>query len=257
MDKKFIFTIDDNIRFLRECNEKGYKSIFDHPYPNLLKRLHEKYSLKIQLNLFYKDDYFNLGMMQDRYRDEFKENADWLKLSFHSEFENVHPYREASFGKVRSDAQKVNSEIVRFAGERSLAKTTTVHYCTATDGGILAIFESGYRGLLGLYGSDDAPRTSYRNTEEEAKEMRLGKMIRKDGISYHGIDIVLNRFGIDEIKEQLAALRGREIIKVMIHEQYFYQDYKAYQADFEMKLDCTFSALSEYGYGSVFFEDII
>ena len=50
--RSFSFTVDDNIIFLKDITEMGCESIFDHPYLAMYKRLHEKYDLKIQLNLF-------------------------------------------------------------------------------------------------------------------------------------------------------------------------------------------------------------
>ena len=46
MKKTFCFTVDDNIRFLKEIAEKNYKSIFEHPYLAMYKRLHEEFDLK-------------------------------------------------------------------------------------------------------------------------------------------------------------------------------------------------------------------
>ena len=43
--RNFIFTVDDNIRFLKEINEREYESIFEHPYLAMYRRLHEKYGL--------------------------------------------------------------------------------------------------------------------------------------------------------------------------------------------------------------------
>ena len=77
--RNFIFTVDDNIRFLKEINEREYESIFEHPYLAMYRRLHEKYGLKVQLNLFYEMEGFDLSRMTTRYKDEWKENADWLK----------------------------------------------------------------------------------------------------------------------------------------------------------------------------------
>jgi hypothetical protein len=56
---------------------------------------------------------------------------------------------------------------------------------------------------------------------------------------------------------QLSALRHREHLWVMIHEQYFYPDYSRHQPDFEEKLSMTFSRLLELGYRSAFFEDLL
>jgi len=71
------------------------------------------------------------------------------------------------------------------------------------------------------------------------------------------IDIVLNCFSTEEILEQLMRMRQRNGIRVMIHEQYFYEDYRDYQPEFEEKLRSTFSFFSEHGYQSSFFESLI
>ena len=44
---KFCFTVDDNIRFLKEITENRYQSIFDHPYLAMYRRLHEEFDLKV------------------------------------------------------------------------------------------------------------------------------------------------------------------------------------------------------------------
>ena len=85
--KTFCFTVDDNIRFLKEITENAYSSIFEHPYLAMYKRLHEEFDLKVQLNLFYRTEDFDLSKMSSAYYSEWEENADWLKLSFHSDFE--------------------------------------------------------------------------------------------------------------------------------------------------------------------------
>ena len=90
--KSFCFTIDDNIRFLKETVENGYKSVFEHPYLRMLLRLHKRFGLKVQLNLFYRMGDFTLSRFDNRYRDELSKSSDWLKFSFHSFFEEPRPY---------------------------------------------------------------------------------------------------------------------------------------------------------------------
>ena len=80
--KKFCFTVDDNVRFFKEITERDYASIFEHPYLAMYKRLHGKYGLSVQLNLFYEMPSFNLTEMTDKYAEEWRENSDWLKQSF-------------------------------------------------------------------------------------------------------------------------------------------------------------------------------
>ena len=255
--KKFCFTVDDNIRFLRELNENKHASLFDHPYLALYKRLHEKYDLCIQLNLFYECDGFDLADMTDRYKEEWRANADWLKLSFHSRKENVRPYEHSGYDEVFADCDAVHSEILRFAGEELLAKTTTLHYCLATHDGLKALRDCGVRGLLGLYGSNKAPRTSYQTSTLCAGIVRRGEILYDGDIAYAGIDLVLNMYSKEEILNELEALKDRAEIKVMIHEQYFYPDYFNYQPDFADKLDAAFEYLCESGFVSTFYEKII
>jgi hypothetical protein len=257
MKKHFIFTVDDNIRFLEALASDGYTSIFDHPYLAMYKRLHDRFGLKVQLNLFYENGNFNLSMMPDAYRAEWRANSYWLKLSFHSRLENENPYIDSDYDEVYRDCEAVNREILRFAGAPSLAKTTTVHYCRSTDEGLRALSDLGVIGLLGLYGTVEAPRSSYQSSKEDGEVIRRGCVAHSGGMAYSGIDVILNQFDADVIAEKLEKLQDRELIKVMIHEQYFYRDYKAYQPSYEEKLTKTFEILSENGYKSVFFEEIL
>lgn len=253
--RKFCYTVDDNIRFLKELAEGRYGCLLDHPYLAMHKRLHEKYGLRVQLNLFYEWNGFDLSAMTDRYRAEWEENAHWLKLSFHSKKEIPRPYETAEYGEILADCRAVQEEILRFAGEKSLAKTTTLHFCLATEKGIAALYDSGVRGLLGLYGEDQRPNRSYVSTDGEVLRLRRGETVTSGGMAYGGIDVILNCFDTEEILTRLAALEGRPLIKVMIHEQYFYPDYPRYQPEFEAKLDATFSRLRAAGYQSTFFEN--
>ena len=254
----FCFTIDDNIRAFRAIAKGGVESIFVHPYFAMLRRLHEAFALKVQLNMFYAFEGFSLSEMPDRYKAEFKENADWLKLSFHSKDETRRPYEASGYEEVFGDCAAVQSEILRFAGKESLAKTTTIHFCMLTEDGVRAMKDCGAIGLLGLYGVRGAERVSYSIRDRAAGDrLRDGEILSMGGMHHAGIDIVLNNFDADGILSQLPALRARESVRVMIHEQYFYEDYERYQPDFEEKLYKTFAALTAEGRESKFFEELI
>jgi tRNA nucleotidyltransferase (CCA-adding enzyme) len=41
IEKPACFTVDDNIRFLKELTQHPQNSLFDHPYLAMMKRLHE------------------------------------------------------------------------------------------------------------------------------------------------------------------------------------------------------------------------
>ena len=255
--KRFCFTVDDNIIFLKEITQNGLKSIFDHPYLALYRHLHEKYDLKIQLNLFYDAYGFTLSEVSDKHRREWEANADWLKLSFHSRKAIPRPYENSGYGEMFADCELTHREILRFASEASLAKTTTIHYCLATEEGVRALADLGVRGLLGIYGTSENPQGSYYSASEECDELRQGKTVTQNGMDFAGIDIVLNSSTKDAILSRLASLSDRELIKVMIHEQYFYPHDRHYQPEFAEKLDATFAFLADNGFKSVFFENTL
>ena len=252
--KRLIFTVDDNIRFLKEINEGAMKSIFDHPYPAMYKRLNEKFGLKVQLNLFYKMDGFDLSMMSDRYKEEWKKESDWLKLSFHSLYENTSPYESSGYDEVFSDASNVHSEILRFASKKSLAATTTIHYCRLTEDGLRAMKDAGVKGLLGLYDN----RSSYDSTYEECERLSRGEAIQRGGMTYMAIDSILNNLSdASECEAVARSFSDRDTVKLMIHEQYFYPDYVRYLHDFEQRIEAPVGLLCDCGFTPVHFEDVI
>lgn len=255
--KSFCFTVDDNIRFLKEIAAGCPSSIFDHPYLAMLSRLHRRFGVKIQLNLFLETDGFTLAEMSDAYAAQWAAASDWLKLSFHSRRENVCPYAISDYGEVFTDCGAVHSQILRFASLDSLAKTTTVHYCQATAEGLQALADNGVTGLLGLFGASEQPRTSYGLCHEDAQRARNGEVVEIDGMRHASIDMIINKVPLEELVPELIKLLTRDALRVMIHEQYFYGDYPKYQPDFEEKLHTVIGFLCKNDYKSCFFEELI
>jgi len=255
--KSFCFTMDDNIRFLKEISLQKRSSMFEHPYLAMLRSLHDWFGIKIQLNLFYRMEGFDLTQVDACYAEEWRKNADWLKLSFHSDVENVRPYEHAPYVEVFRDCYAVHEQILRFASAASLAQTTTVHYCRTTSDGLEALSHNGVKGLLGLFGDEAHPSTSYGLEENKAALIRGGEILSQGNISFASIDMVINTVKLEDIVPKLTAFMDRPSLRVMIHEQYFYEDYRAYQPDFEEKLRTVFGLLCNAGYQSCFFEELI
>ena len=255
--KSFCFSIDDNVRFFKELCQSEASSFFHHPYTALLKRLHERYGLKIQLNTFYRSEGFDLSLVGQRFYPELSASSDWLKFSFHSEYENVDPYIRSSYEEVYENCARHKNQLAAICSEAGLAKTTTLHYCQATKEGVKALADNGYIGLIGLFGTDAEPRSSYSLDSSDAARIRGGEILEKDGVCFASIDLVINTCRIEELAPRLTALLDRESVRVMIHEQYFYEDYRAYQPDFEEKLDTVFRFLASAEYKSIFFEELL
>ena len=54
--KKAYFFIDDTIWVFRDLTRKRPASLFDNPFMKMLKGAHDKYGMKVQLNVFYRTD---------------------------------------------------------------------------------------------------------------------------------------------------------------------------------------------------------
>ena len=93
MSKQTYFYIDDVIWLFRDLTRQAPKSIFDNAFMKMLKNAHDKYGLKVQLNVFYRTDFyygndeFTLADMTDAYKAEWDANSDWIRFGFHSKQE--------------------------------------------------------------------------------------------------------------------------------------------------------------------------
>jgi len=239
------FSIDDNIWFLRDItqNKDRYSSIFDNPYLAVIKKVHDTYGTKFHLNIYYQTDGFNLSQMTSKFRDEWKANADWLGLSFHALANDPdRPYIKAGYEQVKKDCILVKDQIKRFAGEEVMGPETTLHWGEGTVEGCRALRDEGYKVLAGYFNVDDgqAP-VSYYLTAEQRRNLKK-RFIWKDnreGIIFARIALVVNTVKLDEIVPYLDNVRktyNPRYIDLMIHEQYFYPDYVAYQPDWGEKV---------------------
>ncbi len=268
--KKYRLSSDDNILFLADLNahKDEYTSIFDNPYLALYKKAHDLYGAKVHLNLFYAFDpkdggfssdreYFDLSMMTDRYKAEFQANADWLNLAFHAyKAMPYKPYQFATAEQITEDCVKVCKEIIRFAGEECLSDATTIHWGETSVPALRALRTLGFRNLAGYfekYANGD-PMVAYHTSGELTDHIgrRDFWYDTNEDIMFTRIDCVLNRFTLEKVQavvqEAIDTPTKGGFISVMIHEQYFYEDYAHYLPDFEERVLSVCRNLHESGY---------
>ena len=273
-----------------------YPSMFDHPFLSTFKAAHELYGANVHLNLYYEfnDDsandfaehkeYFNLSMMTDRYRGEFEDNADWLTLSYHahSNYPNM-PCRVQPPEFIGDSIRKVHSEIRRFAGERSLLGATTMHWGNCYLENQRAFRENGYRiefgsfrmvdndePYLSYYGRDGLPRylrgagVDAYNRVSDADESMPGRDMWRDNqedIIFCHTDMVLNVIPLANVvpwlEKYLEVRKDSVFIHPMIHEEYFYPDYRGYLPDCRERVLTALKFIYEKGYRSVPIERIV
>ena len=268
---KFRLSSDDNIIFLQDItkNKDVYKSIFDNPYLAIYKKAHDLYGAKVHLNLFYEfhptpnrfsdesREYFNLSMMTDKFKDEFRANSDWLKLAFHAKDEHPSkPYQHATAEKITEDCIQVCREIIRFAGPECINDTTTVHWGEANKECARALRALGFRSLTGYFEHTPKgePLVAYYAPDDLIDHVgeRDFWYDTDEDILFGRIDLVLNLKTYDWIMNEMNKIiahphRGG-FVSIMIHEQYFHKDYCAHLADFEDRILHPCRLLAENGY---------
>lgn len=261
--KRYRFSLDDNIWFLRDIAQKKYKSLFENPYMALWKRFHDTYGTKTNCNIYYQCEGFNLSMMPDRYKGEWRDNAEWFHLTFHAlQNEPNEPYINAGYDQVAKDYDLVVNEILRFAGQEVMDTFTTIHWGEATVEGCRAVRDRGIKGLCGYFIlRDGKPKVSYYLDKEHTEYISQRDYWKdtKEGTIFIRHAIVCNSGNLKPaaIPPHLEAIAANphqgEVLELMIHEQYFYPDYRVYEPDYAERCEAAIRWVTERDYRPVFY----
>ena len=160
MEKLAYFFIDDTIWVMRDLTRQRPASLFDNPFMKMLKKGHDDYGMTVQLNLFYRTDFFygndefTLAEMTDAYKAEFEEASSWLRLAFHAKQEFPdYPYVNATYEDMKASYYAVTNEIKRFAGEKSIACAVCPHWLPVSRAGCKALADCGVRFISPSFGN--------------------------------------------------------------------------------------------------------
>lgn len=234
-------SLDDNIWWVQDAARHDYKSLFDVPYLALLRDVHEKYGTKILANLYFscpEHGYFDLTMMPDRYKDEFRANADWFRLGFHSSTNDPpHIYLNVDYDTLKNDIENVRREVFRFAGEECWAPPVdTMHWDECSDAGMHAFRDADLRCfcVTSRLHPDGTADLKLQMTDEQAHQSHqyAGLYDPKYDMMYFTCDLYVNEHDPAGVRRALeinqARYPRRGFVELLIHEQYFYPDYVNY-----------------------------
>lgn len=265
--KKYRFSLDDNIWFLKDIalNWNKYKSIFENPYLLLYKKAHDIYGTKIHVNIYYQTPGFNLSQMPDKFKDEWKYNSDWLKLTFHALQDTPDkPYLNATYDEIKRDCELVTNEIIRFAGKECLSPVTTLHWGEATVEGCRALRDSGFKALVGDFNiEDDLPPVSYYFDMQTRKRIFKRHIIKdiEENIIYTRLTMIVDCFKQEDIAPFLDEIKNDPLksayLDFCIHEQYFYPHYSSYQSNYAEKVMTAIKWAHKNGYKPSFLGDVV
>ena len=249
---KYRFSLDDNIWFLQNLakNQNVYKSMFEDPWLTLLKTMHDRYGTKFHVNIYYECPEFggfNLTMLSDKFKDEWKYNSDWLRLSCHANANLPdHPYIQATYNQTYFEFKRVQDQILRFAGEEAFAgPVTTIHWGDATEDAVRAVRDLGIRCMVGsfMWGLPNDTTIAYHMNAEQCALLNIyGLYFDKK------TDMMFFRYGgaagghslqhgpLSEVAPGFSIFRAGHpyypLRELCLHEEYFYPHYKAYMPDY-------------------------
>jgi len=272
--RRLNFCIDDHIYTFYEIAKMRPKSIFDHFYLKGLREIHEKYGLRLTLNLFFEDmrNNFTLKEFPDCYKEEFRKNSDWLKLAFHARREFPDRiYQNAEPETVLGDFVQINNEIRRFAGDEGLIAPVNVHWSMVKTSVLPELRKRGVRFLSGLFfegqtriGESESSQIAcdggFFENEENSLFIRQHKVwhdFRYD-ITMGLENMVLNLEPLPVLEQKLDKLfccPENETLHMLTHEQYFFPFYQNYLPDHFARLELMAKKAAEAHYEFVFFNE--
>ena len=277
---RYRFSIDDNIQCLKDLarHKDVYRSIFDCEYFAFWRRMHDTYGARCHFNIYYETEGFNLSQMPDKYKAEWQDNADWMRLTFHARRNWPAPDVGLTYEQIEQDFLLVTEEIERFAGEELLSPFTAFHYLLhGARGPCLALRDHGmqgfasasvyYPGIPGLR----RPKVdgSYYLDERTVRHIQgrdYWKDIEEDLFFING-DLVVEYLPLDEIVPYLdeigADLHRSEVVELFTHEQWFWPGLRRpYNPEMTYddpavrdKVEVALQWVTDHGYRPVFYEE--
>ncbi len=264
--KRYRLSVDDNSFWLREIgrNADRYRSLFDCFYLKLWHDLHRDFGLKVVLNIYFSTaDGFTLPDFSDRWKGEFADHADWLKLAWHARSNDPDRlYEYAAAETIAHDYDQVAEQIVRFAGEATLSLPTVVHWAEVTRAGMQPLIDRGVRNLTGIFHLMNGRRVGNYHLRDERADLadQCGQWIDEEtGIAFSQIDLVGNSTPLDEVAPRLEA-RVQDpahamILDLFTHEQYFWDFYPRYIPDHGERLRAMVQWATEHDFQPCWFHE--
>ena len=214
MNKIINFSIDDCIEIFRDITINNYNSLFESDYFSFFKELHDKYDAKISLYSFVEYKGFNIKNATDKFKKEFIDNSDWLKIGFHGFNENS---RYNGKENIKKDYKLFIKYVKRFAGNLNIIDNfVRLHYFSGNLENILKIKKFGIKGLF----TADDDRDNYYLKKNENIFLNKHNIYKdiKNEIFFIKTNLRIEK--IENINETLKTIDINNNIIMFTHEQY-------------------------------------
>lgn len=219
MNKIIHFSVDDCIEIFRDITINNYNSLFESKYFAFFKELNDKYNAKISLYSFIEYKGFNIKNTTNKFKREFEDNSNWLKIGFHGFNENSR-YNDKE--NIKKDYKLFLKYIKKIAGDLNIIDNfIRLHYFSINLENMLKIKKLRIKGLL----TADDNRDNYylqKNENIFLNKHCIYKDIKND---IFFIKSNLRIENIEDIKETLKSIDINNNIIMFTHEEYLnYKD---------------------------------
>lgn len=214
--QRFIhYSIDDVWGIFSDLSDGKAASIFDQWLLRYLKSLNEQYGAVFSLYCFYERENFCLCDMTDKYIDEFRAHASWLRFGFHARNCDAN-YASVSPDTAAKDYHNAISELTRIAGAKSVCHTVRLHNFSGTRSTLCAMRGEGLSGLL----CAETDRQSYALTPVQNKRVSHGGWFDEETeLWYYPTDVRLEHVSsLSSFKFCHTILPSRTNIEAFTHE---------------------------------------
>lgn len=206
-------SLDDATMIFQDIWWHEYESIFDNETLGTLQEMHEEYDIKVTLYVFGELEGFAIWDFPLTYKEEFRENADWLQIGFHSGADCDPEEDYASFKEFKEDYERVESALWRLAGGDSVTSVLRLHNWYATEEMVAYLEEQGITALL----CRDSEEACYDLTDEQAEALyasRDGKLETEE-MTYYATDLRLEK--TEDITAALEEHKKDRVIIIFTH----------------------------------------
>lgn len=211
------FSIDDTIAVFENLTKGNYSSCFEEPTLSFLKKLNEKYGLKVSMYCFFESESgFCLSDATSKFKDEFRENHNWLRFGFHA-LNKKSKYTDYNEDGFISESEKVYDNLNRIVSPEAVIYDVRLGFAKGNLECVKA-FKNRYPSFENLYGADDDRIEYYLTPEENDILLDKGSFYE----SKAGINIRLSELRLEkqeDLANYLKNMPPREYYAFFTHEQ--------------------------------------
>lgn len=196
-------------------NENNVSSIFDSYVLSFAKQIHEMFGVNVSLYCMYTNGEKCLADIPDKWKNEFQENSEWLKMGFHA-YKSDSCYSDTKIEDFECEYDKVLYELSRITGGKdSLTDAIRLHYFAGND---IVIKVLAQKGIRCLFCADDL-RGSYNLTSDEEKMLREQKFYYNPVLNMRYVPTDIRIEHVTNIEDEIDKVRNAENgIVIFTHE---------------------------------------